>query len=298
MSAKAVTAGLFILVVVGATVRMVRGGGWVAAGTYAREIGFELPTGTVGAIRRRLALREIAGAACGAATAWPALLVTRVDDPQIAAAVVLATFVLGYVVGLALLAVREAFRRVEADGPAQARAVTPTYADYVPGYERTGARVMAVVSVLLAIGLMVVNRSGRVEFGPWRWLLVVFAVAAPLLAVAVDRMAATRLLVRGQVADSRIELAWDDAMRARSLRDLTAGVLAVCAYAPLVLLSTLSGVLVGSRLRDLMDCLVVLMVVALFVVTFAGVVLDAKGHVRRRLWATPPVAELVTEERP
>lgn len=255
-----------------------------AAHHFARKVDLDLPPAMVDMVGRRLALREYVGGATGLLAGVVAILLLRGDKIWLFA---VPTYFLGHAVGHGIVAWYEATRPVP-PGARLARATTPTHADYVAGHERVGAWVLAAVSALIAVGLVAADRTGVLELRPLPWALVVVAVVVPPLAIAADELAAARLLRRRQAAATLVELAWDDAMRARTLRDMATVPLVASAYAPLLLLTGIANQLEGgwpaNAAIGVADGLLLLLLVGLLGMAILSAALGPQRHFRRRLW--------------
>lgn len=255
-----------------------------AAHNFARKVDLDLPLAMVDMVGRRLALREYVGGATGLLAGVVAILLLRGDKIWLFA---VPTYFLGHAVGHGIVAWYEATRPVP-PGARLARATTPTHADYVAGHERVGAWVLAAVSALIAVGLVAADRTGVLELRPLPWALVVVAVVVPPLAIAADELAAARLLRRRQAAATLVELAWDDAMRARTLRDMATVPLVASAYAPLLLLTGIANQLEGgwpaNAAIGVANGLLLLLLVGLLGMAILSAALGPQRHFRRRLW--------------
>ncbi|MEJ5915412.1 hypothetical protein [Pseudokineococcus sp. 1T1Z-3] len=200
---------------------------------------------------------------------------------------------LGQQVGVLLVAGRQALARPDGGGPRVARATAPVLADYVPRLETTLVRLVSLVPLLAA--LVVGAAWLALPAGPRSGEGAVLAVAAlaALLQVGVELLC-RRVLDQPQPARSAVELAWDDVLRARLLRDLVpvplllgafaGGLLAVAALPPVVAALGLSD----GRAVAAVAFGVMLLVLAVALVLLVSVVSrSAEQHVRRRLWSTP-----------
>src|SRR5690606_28175077 len=127
------------------------------------------------------------------------------------------------------------------------------------------------------------------------WGLVVTTAALPWVAIAVDEVLARRLLDRRQVASSSLELAWDDAMRARTLRDMVTVPLMLGLYLPLILTGVVSDAVEGRWPNDPM----VAVAAAIFLGVLGGaalmggvsMALAPQRHFRVRLWPRTPAEQ-------
>jgi hypothetical protein len=189
---------------------------------------------------------------------------------------VLLGFVAGTAAGLGALAWRETTRPVRDTGPRVARTSVPVVEDYVAPHERRGAWVLAGVSV--AVSLVAATGPGPGLPGA----LVALGTVVPVAAVIGAELLLRRLVRGRQAASSTLALAWDDVVRARTARDVVSVPLTASAYLLLVIASR------AAELGSVPDGLLPVLLVAFAVTTGASVLLDPRGHVRRRLWPEPP----------
>lgn len=270
-----------------------------AAHAHARRIDLRLEPAEEDAIATRLARRRCAGVVAGAGPG----VVTAVllDGSGVVgwspAWLSFLAFFLGTALGSAAVAWYESSRPLAA-GPRVARATVPRHGDYVPRVERWGARAMAVLSALTAIGLVVLDGSGLVELGNLPGALVAVAIVGPAVAVLADELAAGWLIGRRQVAATPLELAWDDALRAGTLRDSVTVAVCVSAFTPFVLLGVVgSGLEGGWPANPAVGVVTGAFGVLLLVVVgfwIASLAVQPGKHFRRRLWSvgTPGAAEV------
>lgn len=266
-----------------------------AVRAYARRVDLRLDETVEPVVAARLAQRERAGVVLGAvvglvALAWIAMgTVVTTEDPYAVLVVALAFF-LGHAVGYGAVAWNESRRPAPTGAPRIARATTPTQDDYVPSIERRGARVAAVISVLVALGLVLVDATGALDLGSLPWGLVVAAVVAPPVTVALHEVFAARLLEQRQLATTTLELAWDDALRARTLRDMVTVAIITGCYGPFALLVVVGDGLEGGWPANPAVGVVTGLVVGLGGVMVLTALVDAAGnphrHFRKRLWPT------------
>lgn len=263
----------------------------VAADRLARSVDLALDGTVEDAVATRLVRRERAGALGSLLLGLPVGLWAARPDATSGAEtgllLVVVSLLAGRAIGCAIVSWVESARR-ESAGPRVARASTPSHGDYVARHERWGSWVMAGVAVLLGLGLAALGRAGVVESAAIPGGLVALCVVAPPAAVLLDELAARWLLNRPQVARSQVELAWDDALRARTLRDMITVTLVVGAYAPLALLATVGAGLEGgwpaNAAVGVVDGLVLLLLAGLAVMGVTSLVLRPQRHFRRVLW--------------
>lgn len=263
-----------------------------AADRYAR--GVDLDLGELRAVvEQRLARREQAGAGGGVVGVWVTVgCLAAVGLPSSWIAGLEAVgFMAGAAVAYAVVAWRESAGPLP-DGPRIARATAPGHDDYVARHERWGAWVAAGVATATAGLVVVVDASGVLDLGNVPLGPAAATAVLPWVAVALDALVARRLLDRPQVATSTHELAWDDALRARTLRDLVGAVITVAIVMPVMLLSIIGEGLPGgwpeNRAVGVVMGLTAAIVGGAAVMTLVSVVLDPRRHVRSRLW--PPSA--------
>lgn len=257
---------------------------------WARRIDLRLDPADEDQVATRLARRQAVGALTGAllGTGSALLLGARVEgEAWTGPMAVFLAFFLGTALGSAAVAWYESSRPLP-PGPRLARATVPAHGDYVPRIERGGAWVMAVVSPLVAGGLVALDASGAVEMGELPGVLVAAAVVAPALAVLADELAARWLLNRRQVAGTTLQLAWDDALRARTLRDTVTVAIVTGAWAPLVLVGVVAERLEGGWPANpavgVVNGVALVLMGGLLAAVVASAVLRPEGHFRRRLW--------------
>lgn len=159
-----------------------------------------------------------------------------------------------------------------------ARAVRTGVRDYVPVGELGVAFGVAVLPTLLLVVWGGISGVGGMAAGAW-------PVLVPLVVLALAALAGRRVVTRPQPAHTEVELAWDDALRARALRDLVAGVGVVGASYGLLSVAVI-GVVPSSPVP--VPVATALSAVFAVVGAFCVVVTVVPGpttRFRRRLWA-------------
>ena len=264
-----------------------------AAERYARAVDLDLGV-LRGVVERRLARRERAGALGAVVGAWAtvATLAAAGLPTSWLAAFAPIGFLAGAAVAYAVVAWRDSGAPLPG-GPRIARATAPGHDDYVARHERWGAWVAAGVATVLAVGLVVVDAAGLLELGRVPLGLAATTALLPWVAAGLDVAVARRLLDRPQVATSTHELAWDDALRARTLRDLVGVVITVSVVMPVMLLSVVAEGLPGGWPENPAVGVIVGLTLAILgaagAMALVSLVLDPRRHVRSRLWATGAV---------
>lgn len=193
--------------------------------------------------------------------------------------VLLGVLLAGRGIGVAI-SILPAPPEVRRHGPRVARLPRPTVADYVAPIERTGARALVAIGLLLAVsvGLM------PIELGPK--LLVGAAELGALAALVAVELVSAALVARPQPAVSEQLLRWDDALRAQTLRDLVSvslmfGALAVFAAATTGL--TWAGSL-GDAGMITVNVAGNLLILASLVVLAFSIALKPARYYLKRLW--------------
>ncbi|KAE8762269.1 hypothetical protein [Georgenia thermotolerans] len=259
------------------------------------DLALDPPVGPV--VVRRLARRELIASAAATAAGLATLLVVAplgvAGEPgQYDLMWVLVAVLGGRALGAATAAVYETLGRAARPSVRIARASTPAHGDYVPPRERIGAWVAALAAVVLSLGLAAIDASGLVDLGDPSPMVFVLAALAPVAAVALDEVLARRVLSRPQRAETTLELAWDDALRARALRDMVTVPLTIGIVAPLVLLGVVGEGLEGGWPANpavgLVSGLVAALLFGVLVVVLVTATLSTaqrpERYFRQRLW--------------
>lgn len=262
-----------------------------AAHQLARKVDLALDPPMEAAVAARLGRRLQVGALAGAVGVWVTLAVLAPVGATSPAGYgplfVVAGYFVGHAAGFWLVAWYETHRPVP-PGPRLARASSPTHDDYVARYERWGAWGAAVFATLLALAVLVADRTGALDLGVVPWGLVVATATLPWVAIVADEVVARRLLDRRQVAGSQLELAWDDALRAQTLRDMVLVPIVAGVYLPIALLGRLGEAAEGgwpaNPVVGLTSGLVLAIFVAGFVLAMISVARGPERHFRTRLW--------------
>lgn len=187
------------------------------------------------------------------------------DDSLMLAVWVLAAALIGRAVGVAVLGLVSA--AVPVAGPRVARSRVVGIRDLISD----GEIALAVVATVLPLLALIAGPSdGSVA---WPALLTVGTLV-------VAAVAATRIVRRPQPAGSARHLAWDDALRARTLRDVVAGVTLVGSSYGLLSVSVFAVLPPGPVATGTAWLFVVLAVLGFVVSILPG----PGSRFRRRLW--------------
>jgi hypothetical protein len=262
-----------------------------AAHQVARKVDLSLDPVVEQTVAGRLARREQAGAVGGMVVMWGTVAALAgaadaVEDDLTPLFAALA-YLVGHAVGYGVVAWHET-RRPAPEGPRVARASTPTHDDYVARHERWGAWVVAGAATCLAVGLVMVEQTGALGSATVPWALAAVTAVLPWVAIAVDELLARRLLDRRQVAATPLELAWDDALRARTLRDMITVPLSLGVFLPLLLAGVMGDAAEGgwpaNPMVGVTSGVFVLVIAGAGVMVLVSAVLNPHRHFRDRLW--------------
>ncbi|TFC46973.1 MULTISPECIES: hypothetical protein [Cryobacterium] len=196
---------------------------------YARRLGVAVPVDTAERITGQLICREralLTGGVIGVGLAViTALLLPGGFDAGYVPVLIFGGLGVGSSVGAALASAASAFTPFA--GPRVARSSIPGYADYVPPLERWSGRVLPALALLAILAAWIAFSVGALgdarlssayiwgSAGAW---LAYASIAGLLVSEALSR----RILDRGQPSASATDLAWNDGLRSRALRDLHA----------------------------------------------------------------------------
>lgn len=251
--------------------------------------------GEVTAFQRRRLLASGLGAIAGLAVA---LALAPVESPARGAALVLGVFG-GGAVGVAAAALRHARR---ATGVARAatgeravagRLLPVAIDDLVPAGERLGMRIALVVAGALSLGMTgALAALGGLDSIDPRVLagVAVFLGIGVITAVAWEAVA-SRIASSRPIAGGAQALAWSDALRSQTLRDMVVVPLTAALYAPLTLLTEIA-LAAPAPLDSALGAALGLLALATFIVVILLVLVQSSPssprnpaqHYQRRLW--------------
>jgi len=273
---------------------------------YARQVNLRLTDEVRPRVIRRILVQEratliggIGGALIGLGLAFvlPVHRSPSASGADMRALLALITAVLGAVVAPAITAVRATVG--DRPGPRIARGSTPSLTDYVPTLERAASWIAPAGAALTIIGGWTALQTGVLRSDTLRPAGVLATLGAifgylAIASIMISRLLAGRVLQAGQPAGSEQELAWDDALRAGTLRALVQ--LPVAFGVASMLLTILE---VGTRIDSPPDWASLVGGITLVTITVAGItalVIDQGArpgqHYWRRLWQhrSEPVA--------
>ena len=185
---------------------------------------------------------------------------------------------MGAGIGVAIAALTE--RATAVDGPRVARSGAVALGDYVAPFERNGARLAVVVSVLALLGMLLFLAPGAATTAPTP--LKVTIVVLGILSLLVFELGSRRVIDRSRAAGSTGELAWDDALRAAAARDLVIAPICLGIWSTLLIAS--DAIQAVPAMQD-MRLGIGLVVVALAIgVVIIGKAYNPQRYFLRRLW--------------
>jgi hypothetical protein len=262
----------------------------------ARSLGLALDAELETRVRRRVAARRsggVAGALTGLAGA-AALLVSQTFPSvgPLASLVLVGGVFAGLAVGVAVVAAFHSVR-VRDDRPRVARAAVVTLNDYVSWIERWGARLPVALAATLLVVSLALSSLGLADFGRSPLLLLGgLTTLASLAALALFELGGRRLIQKDQPSESSAGLAWNDALRSVTIRDMASAPLLLGVYGIAMVIVDLSTAIMatdpgeGVRFVSMIAANVLFGAVffgALFVLLFV-IAFKPQRHFLRRLW--------------
>jgi hypothetical protein len=258
-----------------------------SARRFGRAVWLAMPTGELlASVERRVVRRDVAGPlgglfALAIIVAGLSAVGVSPDDDFAATWVLVGGFFVGIAVGSAANAL------TDRSGPPAgavnyARAEAVRLSDYVAPIERQGARGVVVASVVVG-GILSVLSATDDQTGLTGLSGALVVVAFGVVALVLFELGARRLLARGRPAGSPTELAWDDALRSSSLRDLVTAPLALGFYSLLVLGGELANGYTGQAATAGMALLIGIVVVG-FAALVVTLITRPQRYYLRRLW--------------
>lgn len=292
-----ITGVLVLLLIVGAVLMLIPAFRRYAVAQTGTSVGLAVPDQLEPALRRRFTGRmtaSLAGALIGLGAAVASLqsgLVPSAESTNVAEFwIVFGGFFTGASVAAAIYAL--AAKPARPEGERFARSGAVDLRDYLAPIDRLGARAavglgvatLIIASIVSAAGLT--NSNAAISVGG-------LIVAAGVVALALSELASRRILDRPQPAGSPAELAWDDALRAQSLREIITAPLCLGSWGALAVLFTLieatDSIGPGGGVTFWISVIgLFLVLAALFVAAAVSIATKPQQHYLRRLW--PDVA--------
>jgi len=302
-----ITGVLVLIILVGAVLIAIPAFRRFAVVQLGTSVGLAVPEHLEPALRRRLVGRTVAsliGAIVGLAAAVAALqtrLVPSSESTDVAEFwLVFGGFFAGASIAAAIYALTAKPARPEGERFARSGAVD--LRDYLAPIDRLGARgavALGIVTVLAATavsGVGLTHSNAALSIGG----LIVIAGAVGLV---LSEWASRRILDRPQPAGSPSELAWDDALRAQSLREIVTAPLSLGSWGSLAVLFTLVDAADSAEVGGVATFWVgavglVIVLIALFAAAGISIATKPQQHYLRRLWPeVAAAAKVATETR-
>ena len=248
---------------------------------FAKRVGLTLPDAFAPAMGSRLARRVragVLGALLGAAGGVALLTLQPTTDVNARIWLILGAYFVGLGIGVAIAALTE--HTAVVDGPRVARSDAVALDDYVAPFERNGARVVVVVSVLALIGMLLLPAPGTGTVAPTP--LKITLVALGILSLLLFELGSRRIIARSRAAGSPLELAWDDALRAGAARDLVIAPICLGLWSTLLIASD-AGQTVPA-VQDMRLGIGLIVVALAIIVALIGSAQKPQRYFLRRLW--------------
>lgn len=253
--------------------------------SMAKQFGLPLDESTLAYVESRASSAAWGAAGGIVAGALTVLLLGLAYDfsLDIVTALVIVPMVLaGYAVGAALGSLRTL---PKAEGPRFARLSRPHVRDYVSGVERA-LTYIAVGGGLIASAIVLAGAAwGDLGYGPAAQLTLAAPIVAVVLLIGAE-LGARWLTLQPQYASSSLELAWDDALRARTCRYFFYAAGAGGVAAAITALGGDNTVIAPDRLWvGLQGIALVVMLSCVVIAAVVLVVVKPGQHFHRRLWS-------------
>lgn len=262
--------------------------GRAMAERFALQVGLALDEDRVPALGRRLLVRErlresggLVGVVLGGVLAW-ALESTGAIDP-LGAGWLLAAGLFGGVAGG--IAVAGLLPTALPEGsPRMARTRSVGLDDYISPIEQLGPRALAFAAGLLAILSLAAQVLGDGR-GTGMWLTAVITGGLTVFFIVLGEAAGRLIIARGRPAPSEADLAWDDALRSTSYRDLMTAPLYLGTQAVLSGILTVAEALAPLEAQPYLASVTFGVVMTGFIVVIVVAArIDPARHYLRRLW--------------
>ncbi|MGV8880833.1 MAG: hypothetical protein ACOH19_01655 [Rhodoglobus sp.] len=192
----------------------------------------------------------------------------------------------GSIAGLAIGAAVAALRTkpVVPEGERFARSGAVTLEDYLAPVDLVGARVAAVLSVIVSVIAGVLLATGAIVMTP-ALIVAGLVVALGLAGLVMFEIVGRRILDHALPVGSPAELAWNDALRARSMRDVVTVPLCLGMWGSLAVLLAIAYT---EPFTIVASVAAVVVFASLLAAAFVSIASRPQQHFLRRLW--PDVA--------
>jgi len=185
-------------------------------------------------------------------------------------------------------------------GDRYARSGAVEVSDYLAPIDLVGARIAVAVGLVALVAWFVLVGSGVVT--PDALISVgVVVIALAVVSLGVFELATRRIIERGQPVASPTELAWDDALRAMSMRSIAGAPLSLGVWGALALSIDLAELTyadpsAGTGAFIVVVAAGILVFVGIFAAAVVSIATKPQQHYLRRLWpevAAAPIAKAV-----
>lgn len=298
-----ITGVLVLIIIVGAILVLIPAFRRYAVVQTGNSVGLAVPPHLEPALRRRFVGRltaSLLGATLGLAVAVVALqsgLVPSAESTDVAEFwLVFGGFFTGASVAVAIYAL--AAKPARPEGERYARSGAVDLRDYLAPVDRLGARGAVALGVVTLLAATAVSAAGLTSSNAALSVGGLIVVAG-VVALALSEFASRRILERPQPAGSPSELAWDDALRAQSLREIVTAPLCLGSWGALAVLFTLVDATDAVGFGGIVTFWVgaaglALVFIALLVAAGMSIATKPQQHYLRRLW--PDVAAAATAQ--
>jgi hypothetical protein len=298
-----ITGVLVLLIIVGAVLMLIPAFRRYAVVQTGTSVGLAVPEQLEPALRRRFvgrSLTSLVGALLGLVVAVASLqsgLVPSTESTDVGEFwIVFGGFFAGASVAAAIYAL--AAKPARPEGARYARSGAVDLRDYLAPIDRLGARAAVALGVVTLIAATAVSAAGLTNSNAAVSVGGLIVVAG-VVALALSEFASRRILDRPQPAGSPAELAWDDALRAQSLREIVTAPLSLGSWGALAVLFTLldatDAVGFGGIATFWVGAIgLAIVLIALFAAAGISIATKPQQHYLRRLW--PDVAATAKAE--
>lgn len=188
----------------------------------------------------------------------------------------------GLAIGAAVAALRT--KPVVPEGERFARSGAVELEDYLAPIDLLGARVSSALSVIVTVIAGVLLATGAIVMTP-ALIVAGLVVALGLAGLVMFEIVGRRILDRALPVGSPAELAWNDALRARSMRDVVSVPLSLGIWGSLAVLLAIAY---SEPFTIVASVAAIVVFVVLLAAAFFSIVTRPQQHFLRRLW--PDVA--------
>jgi len=267
----------------------VPGSGRRSTQRLVRSIGIGLPPQLEAEVEARVILRQRAGsigAAIAVAAAVAFFVLSSAAPSQLTGLLIVGAAFAGIAIGAGVSAATAS----AATAPGEARVArlrAVSVRDYLAPLELLGARVVAGLAVVTAIAVIALTPFADGDDAANVVVITALGVTAGV-SLALFELFSRRIVDRPQPVGTPVELAWDDALRSSTLRDIVTAPLLIGVYTVMygfIEISDRVGVASDSFVGFAVAAGVFMLVLAaLLILAIVSIVSRPQRHVIRRLW--------------